>query len=529
MAYKILFADDEFWIREKMKTIIDWKNYNFDFIEPATDGREVLEILESTVPDIIITDVDMPFMNGVELIEAIHRKHPDIITFVISGYDDFGYVKEALMNGAIDYLLKPIKKLDLIQVLTKALECISNRQMDERASLKAASVIQDREMSYYLNNGSQASAATRRKNILDISGHGIILIKVHRLHKLMKEYAYDINEVSLEIKGAIKKSLSVDSILLFNNIYRSNEFILLCHQVKSEQHKMAVAIMTTLSQLVPSPITILVEEVSYSSETLNEAYVQCVSKMMMRPFNERNTIIHESLDEQSDLMNNPFTDEYRQHLIRYMDMASYDKVNKLVFEEIGLKHAKEEGWQLIVLKQTIKRLHSALTEYLMAHKQFQLLTDMDAYAESVDKYIDHIEGDEFYNAVKEWLSTLYQEQPIEAGNSIKDVAKVVAEYIDEHYFEKFTLSEVAQKYNVESSYFSKIFREVNGENIISYIAGKRVTHALELMKEESHNLTEIAYMVGYDDYTYFNKVFKKVMGISPKSYRDSLKVGGDGV
>ena len=108
--YNLLVADDEYWIREKFRTILDWGEYNINFLEPARDSEEVLKRVETEACHILITDVNMPYINGVELIKRIKEKYPCIVVFVVSGYDDFSYVKESLIAGAINYLLKQIKE-----------------------------------------------------------------------------------------------------------------------------------------------------------------------------------------------------------------------------------------------------------------------------------------------------------------------------------------------------------------------------------------------------------------------------------
>ena len=102
-SYKVLFADDEYWTREKMARIIPWEKYSLEFLKPASDGEEVLERLSEEKPDILITDINMPYVNGVELLKKVHTEYPELITFVISGYDDFEYVRDSFLSGSIHY------------------------------------------------------------------------------------------------------------------------------------------------------------------------------------------------------------------------------------------------------------------------------------------------------------------------------------------------------------------------------------------------------------------------------------------
>ena len=111
--------------------MIEWSNYSLELLEPAKDGEDVLNKIEEYRPDILITDINMPFINGVELVRLIKEKYPDIIIFIISGYSNFSYVKDTLVAGAINYLLKPITKVDLVSTLSKALEILGNQKMQE--------------------------------------------------------------------------------------------------------------------------------------------------------------------------------------------------------------------------------------------------------------------------------------------------------------------------------------------------------------------------------------------------------------
>lgn len=147
VSYNLLVADDEYWIREKIRKMIDWEKYSIVFMKPAENGEEVLERIPREKPDILITDINMPFVNGVDLVKAVRNNYPEIIVFVLSGYDDFQYVRETLMAGAINYLLKPVSKIDMIRAVSNALEMIGKREQDKEQILKTASMIQDRELS----------------------------------------------------------------------------------------------------------------------------------------------------------------------------------------------------------------------------------------------------------------------------------------------------------------------------------------------------------------------------------------------
>ena len=118
--YKVLIADDEYWTREKLKRMIPWEKYSLELLAPAVDGEDVLRRMEEEVPDILITDIDMPFLSGTELLAIVQEKYPKVISFVVSGYNDFAYVKDSFLAGSINYLMKPVTKMDLVNALVRA-------------------------------------------------------------------------------------------------------------------------------------------------------------------------------------------------------------------------------------------------------------------------------------------------------------------------------------------------------------------------------------------------------------------------
>ena len=116
---RVLAADDEYWSRENLRNLLSWEDYEMEFLEPACDGEEVLERMAQEHQDILLTDINMPFMDGLELLSRVKKEYPDVIAVAVSGYDDFEKVKGTFLAGGIDYLLKPVGKEDLEQVIEK--------------------------------------------------------------------------------------------------------------------------------------------------------------------------------------------------------------------------------------------------------------------------------------------------------------------------------------------------------------------------------------------------------------------------
>lgn len=531
-GYKVLIADDEYWAREKIRTMIDWKEYGLLCCEPAADGEEVLCKIEEEKPDILITDINMPFLNGVELLQILHEKYPDIITFVISGYDDFEYVKNTFLSGSINYLIKPVNKIDLVNALSKAMEIISSRQETKKKEAetvlqlrKAASLIQDREFSALVEKEETPFTPSITMNQeMDFAGHSLVYIKIHNMTGLIQAYGYDMSLMSYSIKKELRELAGNEMAIIFNHIYRANEFILITELDNEVLKKIADKMVVSISALTKAPVSIVISEHSYSLDSIHMAYIQTVSAFMMRTFTEDSIILlQDALKQEGTLDVTGFiTEELEQQLRRFVKAGSWQAVKGLIFDKIGLRSCKEEGWTYLRVKQTVKRIFNILTDYRSEAQTPQDILNMESLSELADKTVESLRADAVCDVVEEGIDYIGSLQREEITDSVKNIVRQIAAYIDGHYFEEISLSRLAKEYGVEHSYLSKMFRQEMNENLILYLSGKRVEKAIEYMKETEHNLTEIAFMVGYDDYTYFSRVFRKITGKSPRDYKNGL-------
>jgi len=523
-SYKVLIADDEYWTRERLRTMINWKEYNLEFLEPAQDGEEVLKRMETERPDILITDINMPFLNGVDLVERVKEKYKHVVVFVISGYDDFDYVKRTLVAGAINYLLKPVSKIDLVNALTRALEIIAKEEEDRNHILKASSLIQDRELSTLLDREETPFVPTIAMNgNMDFAGYSLMLVKLHNMTELKRAYNYDMNFLSYTLKKKVKEVTGYDNLLIFNYIFRSNEFVVITELEEAEQHKIAVKITGVLEEMTKSPISITVSEHSYSIESIHSAYTQCVSLLMTRPYKKQNIIMFSNKKDEMLYKNlkDVLPDALENNLKSLLKSGNALGIRQLVLEKAGLLHCEEEGWEYIKVKQVVKKVCSIFMDYKIRQNTPKDIVDIENIVDSMDKTIDSMEADKLCAAMEELIDFVVTVPKEETSTSIREVVKESVLYIDERFFEELSLASLAERFGVESSYYSRIFRQETGKNLMLYIAEKRIEKAKEYMKDDSVNLAEVAFMVGYDDYNYFNRVFKKMTGQSPRDYRNA--------
>ena len=521
--YKLLVADDEYWTREKIRNMLDWEAYQITFMDPAQDGEEVLQIISGDRPDILITDINMPFVNGVELVRRIKKEYPDIVVFVISGYDDFEYVKQTLMDGAINYLLKPVARIDLVSALSRALEMISQKEENEKQIVKTASLIQDRELSFLVEKESSVIPAV---NFLhessDMVGSSMMLVKIHELQELMGKYDYDLNYLSYSVKKMLKQATGMENLLIFNYINRSNEFLAVTKAEASEQRLMALKLLKALQELTLSPVTIAVSEPSYSIESLHNAYVQSISVLMTRPFKKENAVLFSRQESKITGHNvqNHMAQELEWQLRGLLKSGGKKAILDFLRDIVGLASCEEKEWTYLEVKQTVKKVCTVFSDTVSQSGSAVSLQELDELEQMMDKVLEKLDSEQVLGLLEEMLLIVLADKTGDASGNIRDVVREAAQYIDQNYYEELTLVSLSAKYCVESSYFSRMFKQETGKNLMLYITDKRVEKAKEIMKQSQISMAEIAFMVGYDDYTYFSKVFKKVTGMSPREYRN---------
>lgn len=530
--YKVLFADDEYWTREKIRRIIPWEKYALEFLEPAADGEEVLQRIQEEQPDILITDINMPYLNGVELLKKIREIQPQLLTFVISGYDDFEYVKTSFMSGAINYLMKPVNKIDLVNALSGALEILAERQEKRESEkkqkldlLRAASFIQDREYSQLLDTrATSKNMNTVRTTHMKFAGACLMLVKIHDLGELMQMYEYDMNMLSFSVKKRLQEICGKEEAVIFNHVYRSNEFLVILQKENSLVQYLGLKIINDLAVATRSPITVIESEHKYSTESIGEAYVQDISCMMLRNYGKKSVFLKagsETAGEDAQIQSRISEANIRE-IHNCMKNNDQQGMKELIFKEIGLSLAEEEKWTYLEVRQTVLRFINIIQEEYIRKQRKNQIQDMQELSEMADGAVASMNLEKVCEVMAEIIESCMNFKTVETTDSIRNCIQEAVGYVEGHFQDNITLTSLAQMFHVESSYFSRMFRKETGKNLMVYLCEKRINKAIEYMKKSDRNLTEIAFMVGYDDYTYFNKVFKKVTGMSPREYRNSL-------
>lgn len=531
-AFKVLIVDDEYWIRENLKSLIDWDAHSFVFLEPAEDGEMALRAIQEHAPDIVITDISMPFISGTELIEKTRADFPETVFIALSGYSDYEFVRTALVAGAMDYLLKPISTSDLLAVLSKAVNQLLAQQAEKRENqsiqeqLKSVSeAAMDREMSILIHRSRDAKLQAQSKALLEeyelvFSGFTMVLFHTASLTKIAKTpETGDIDKLVLTIKEQIAHRAAASKNIVFNYTYKTNEFFLLTDMDTARLYTLCKELTPLIERETGHGVTTVIGKHYFSFANVQDAYNEIRMALYGSEYRLASKLLRVA-DVQDKPAAKRITAEQEKQLLLAVGTNNRSLFSQVVHHGIDLKGCIAQKWSYIEVRQTVDSLAWILRNSAAKTGGAGLLA-LDNLIEALLQAVDNYNIEEIYSVLDQMMDEIFDSNLSGQSGSIRKTILQVQSYIDENYFEDLSLTLLSCRFHVDSSYLSKAFKQVVGHNLMLYISQKRIEKAIAYMHQQNVSLTEISGLVGYGDYAYFNRVFRKVMGVGPREYKES--------
>ena len=535
MKYKVLAADDEFWSRENIRSLIPWEEYSLEFLEPACDGEEVLERIPEEKPDIILTDINMPFLSGLELLQRLQKGYPDIVTIAISGYDDFDKVKGVFVSGGLDYLLKPVGKEELVKVLTKALGVLEEREnakkQDETSRIqehKLSSFLEDSEYSALLSGKlyGQSASQTHVSSTNTFSEVATLMVKFYNITEIAEQFDHDNLQMSWSIKSRLRELTGTDDAIIFNNSNKMSEFLIVKTADAKELRNLAENILKEFPLEEYGPISVVLHEQTSSLDDIGTVYRELISTLVTRPFSRNHCILscpEKKNTTEIQAIGKSAPAHMETELYHLLSTGQKSETEKLIFRTCDFKHCDDRTWSYLDVKQYAGRITGILYRYVQ-EKCPEFTAQAEEAMDNIDYYMKCLNAPSLFASLKILLDSLWESGEDRGTDSSSVVQQVeqIHRYIEQSYHENITLTALAEQYHMDASYLSRIFSQKYGETIIAFLTRIRMEKAAELMKDQDKKLETISFLVGYDDYNYFSRVFRKKMGCSPREYRNNL-------
>ena len=535
MKYKVLAADDEFWSRENIRSLIPWEEYSLEFLEPACDGEEVLGRIPEEKPDIILTDINMPFLSGLELLQRLQNEYPNIVTIAISGYDDFDKVKGVFVSGGLDYLLKPVGKEELVKVLTKALGVLEERENakkhDETSRIqehKLSSFLEDSEYSALLSGKlyGQSASQTHVSSTNTFSEVATLMVKFYNIAEIAEQFDHDNLQMSWSIKSRLRELTGTDgNAIIFNNSNKMSEFLIVKTADAKELRALAENILKEFPLEEYGPVSVVLHEQTSSLDDIGTVYRELISTLVTRPFSRSHCILscpEEKNTVEMQTIGKSAPAHMETELYHLLSTGKRSETEKLIFRTCDFKHCDDGTWSYLDVKQYAGRITGILYRYVQ-EKCPELTAQAEEAMDNIDYYMKCLNAPSLFASLKILLDSLWESGEDKGADSSSVVQQVeqIHRYIEQSYHENITLTALAEQYHMDASYLSRIFSQKYGETIIAFLTRIRMEKAAELMKDQDKKLETISFLVGYDDYNYFSRVFRKKMGCSPREYRNN--------
>ncbi|MHA0856304.1 response regulator [Paenibacillus sp. CMAA1364] len=529
---KVMITDDEALVRIGIKTTIPWIELGFELVGEAENGKKALEMAREFKPDIILSDIKMPLLNGLELLKKLKDEGNQAKFIMLSAYDDFEYVKEALKNGAYDYILKLELEPDhLIRILSELrAEILSNRVVSSPNVAIATetpfintSLIKDKFYKDLIFGVIQ-----KREEVVEPLDRYHLQFPEQNLICLLIE----VDDEQIYIKYGESPHLLDYSILnIIEEVVTSYAY---GHVISLERRRF-VAILSLLDKReYPSEHT--VNDVTGNIRTTLRKYLStsvCIGisriyqeytdiQKMFRQAKEANLhkfsyprgsdilyqdICHLSLEDSEDI-----SEEMKdmENALLYGDVHEIEHtLNKIIEKMIASNKLTKD--LLTGLCYTLYYMYQSFVE------KYQL-TDKGIITKEMYSRIDKMNlKDDFV----EWVSYLKNRTIEQLINNNENMRVYKAkQYINNSYKEELSLERVATHLELSSGYLSNLFKRETGQNFVDYLTEVRINNAKVLLRTTNLKNAEIAREVGYMDEYYFSKVFKKITGLSPTKYRE---------
>lgn len=536
---KIFLVEDEIVMREGIKNNIQWEKEGFEFVGEASDGELAYPMICKLCPDIIITDIRMPFMDGLELSRLVKKELPGVSIIILSGYDEFEYAKEAIKIGVTEYLVKPVssaKLLEAVKEIGARIEKENERMKFLEQFKKEMKELELHEKEKFLHEilSGQISMAEilekgERLNIHLTAGvYNVILFMLRKSEDVEGSYS---EELSRAESAVMELADTEENIYMFNRGVDGLEFLLLEEdeaRLTEKRSSFVQKLLETVSQYKEVQYFGGIGSVVNRLRELSDSYDAASKAFSYRYLLSYNQII--SLEEIQAIRIGQ--EEDADINLKELDMG---KIDRKILQNFLTKGLLEEVTHFVedyFCSLGSNNVESLLfRQYITSDMYFCTVAFVEELGYEADKMIEQC-GD--FKAISEVLTSVEKTKKYLIGmirealllrdtSSMKkygSMINIAKRYIEDNYeSEEISLNSVAAHVNISPSHFSTIFSQEEGQTFIEYLTAMRMNKAKELLMCSSLKSSEIGYAVGYRDPHYFSYLFKKTQSCTPREYR----------
>lgn len=534
---KTMIIDDEISILHGLKLLIDWKRYGFEIIDTATIANEAYEKICRLNPDVVITDIRLPDLSGLDLLNMILKSRPEIKSIVISGYQDFEYAKQAIACGAVNYLLKPIDKDELLDTIKKVGKMFEKK---------------------YEQPGDSSNKAGDEESLLILRFFSSLLTGMIKNREVIEKKLEDFN-ISFDFKDYYTLVVALDMLAdgeNENGFSQENmeligfaavniiEEILSKHFkciVLDSFNKEIIAVIATENSEYPYIMEILKKIQRTMTGFLKTTTTMGISKRyhdvleLSNSYNEaKNALKYKLLFDKNSIIQYESVLEFIHNNFKIPVDIEKKIVNSVLYNEPGNMDSlvSELFKNMEAQKASPEKIHNECVGILMNIQRHCVEFGIDLNAvingsiEKLNIFIEHNYLIELQKLLYYILIDISKSIAEQVTSSSQTLIIRICDYIKKNYAKQISLKTMGEKFFISPSYISKLFKEKTDNNFLEYLTRIRIEEAKKLLLNTEDKIYEIAQKVGYGNAKYFSQLFEKQTGLSPRDYREKM-VGRD--
>ena len=536
---KVFLVEDEFVMREGIKNNIDWNSHGYEFCGEASDGELAFPMIQKLNPDIVITDIKMPFMDGLELSRLIKKELPFTEIIILSGYEEFEYAKEAIKIGVSQYLTKPINGEELLREVDLLSEKISEKRKEREIREKYVREMEEnflgerKNLFQYLVTGSKSMSELLEisdKLNIDLSAiwYRVALVKIQSMNHARDEYSNSLVQIEQKLKA-----IDEDKGLLVFDRNLEGQALIFKADSREELDKIQKDYLGKMRDLlgdytqiryfvgIGMPVNRL-SELPSSFEQASHAFAHryLVKESCIWNYEEMEQNIYH--DEEFNISNVNPKQLDRSKLREFLKFGDREEVIYFVeeyFKDLGPNAMKSNMFRQYIILDAYFCVVDFLDSLQLQKDELEPLDITSGILQSEETAIKYV-----IRIIEKALELREKTASNRYGGIVDEVKK----YIDKNYAdEDLSLNVLASHVNFSPNHLSMVFSQQTGKTFIKYLTDFRMSKAKELLRCTGKRSSEISLEVGYKDPHYFSYLFKKTQGMTPTQYRGGKSQEGE--
>ncbi|SDW85547.1 helix-turn-helix domain-containing protein [Paenibacillus sp. CF384] len=537
--YKAIIIDDEQPARLAIRALGEWDNHGIEIVAEAGNGQEGIRLLADHKPDIVFVDMKMPLMGGEEFLEQARTAHPDACYIVISGFDDFAYARSAMQAGSIDYLLKPIRKAELNDVIERAISLINKRReqllVDSSSRIYrnlSAPLVKEKIYSSIIDGNGRFHHIRELEAVLGTeAGKALCRVVVFKLLNAAEvierkfygdthTFYYALTNAVDELLGRFGKSFS------FKNTRDAMEIVAVVNLSEAGTNQ-SIGIWGMIDKLTALFTIKLVASEGHLAqiEDLGESYAAALRSLMALNMIDLRPTVKEAEGERPSILDR--SNLFEQTIESGSERQAMHELRKWLEEIEASGVVTMSG--MLAMEDELRMFAEMLIAQLKADTPSDSPSD-SLSAMALGQFDRSLRGRVFEYAIfKDTVLTYFhplftalaESRRSESGST--SVPERIKGYIDLHYYEELPVSFFAERFHMSKEHLARTYKQRYGIGIHEYQLHIRMAKAKEWLSDKSLKIQTVSERVGFRDQNYFSKAFKKYTGLTPQEFRVKME------